>query len=114
MDTLHNSSIFCCYLLISIHIPNNLKDYIASTSAINATISTNTPTTVVATFVQLGNYSNIRYANKSIDYKPKSANLNYKRNDNPPIKGDNNIVVVISQVNIVANVKEWVIDSAAT
>ena len=43
-----------------------------------------------------------------------------KRNDNPPkprdnlTEGDDIIVVVISQVSVVTNVRKWVVDSRAT
>ena len=42
------------------------------------------------------------------------------RNDNPPkpranlVEGDDIIVAVISQVNVVTNVNKWVVDSGAT
>ncbi|XP_027151813.1 uncharacterized protein LOC113751866 [Coffea eugenioides] len=48
----------------------------------------------------------------------KRLNKGDKANGNPPkvhlIEGDDIIVVVISQVNIAANIKEWVVDSGAT
>ncbi|XP_039140534.1 uncharacterized protein LOC120277756 [Dioscorea cayenensis subsp. rotundata] len=54
---------------------------------------------------------NKRYEKKH-DFKPKPNNLTFKKKDN--CFADDIIVVVISQVNLVANMKEWVIDSGAT
>ena len=87
--------------------------------------------------------NNKRYANKSQNYKPKNPNFKKKKgicyvcgkpghyaakcrhrkkgdkaNGNPPkvnlAEGDDIIAAVISQVNIAANMKKWVVDSGAT
>lgn len=84
-----------------------------------------------------------RYENKSHDYKPKATNPSFKkkkgscfvcgkpghhapqcrkrvRNDNPPkpktnlVQGDDIIAAVISQVNMVTNTKDWVVDFGDT
>ena len=83
-----------------------------------------------------------RYDNKKSGHVPKTTNPNFKkkgtcyvcgkpghhapqcrqraRNDNPPkpnanlVEGDDIIAAVISQALIVADVKEWAVDSGAT
>ena len=89
-----------------------------------------------------GNSSNKRYDNKSYDNNPKpNPNIKKKkgfcfvcgkpghhaaqcrkraRNEKPPkpkanlVEGDDIIAAVISQVNMVASVQEWIVDSGAT
>nr|XP_009782342.1 PREDICTED: uncharacterized protein LOC104231104 [Nicotiana sylvestris] len=67
-------------------------------------------TALKANLVQSSNNNRKRYENKSQGCKPKNPNLKKK-------KGSCFVCgkpAVISQVNIVAHVKEWVIDSGAT
>ncbi|OMO68765.1 hypothetical protein COLO4_29421 [Corchorus olitorius] len=66
----------------------------------------------IATKANLVQHQQPRYKNKKPDFKPKMTNPTFKRQNTCFVcdEPDDIIAAVVSQANVVANVKEWIVD----